>query len=178
MITVQNVLNQFEEDYDLSDMNANDELALDNLAKIFVRLAKYEVRLDEADDIADIDRLTRITERLRSDASKIQTDLGITRRQRKSEKEANLQTYIDDIKYRAAVMLKDRLSYVYCPECHMLLCNVWFLYPDEEENVLRLRCNRTLDDTGKRCNHVFTVASAELRDNKNKNKGNEEVLPT
>lgn len=178
MTTVQDVLEQFDKDYDLSDMNANDELSLDSLAKIFVRLEKYEERLDDADSVTEIDKLTRITERLRNDASKIQTDLGITRRQRKSEKEANLQTYIDDIKYRAAVMLAERLSYVYCPECHMLLACAWFLYPDEEENVLRLRCDRTLDDTGKKCGNVFTVTSQELRDNKNKNPGNEEVLPT
>jgi len=178
MTTVQNVLDKFEQDYDLSDMNANDELALDNLAKIFVRLETYERRLDDADDVSDIDKLTRITERLRNDASKIQTDLGITRRQRKSEKEANLQTYIDDIKYRAAGMLTDRLNYIYCPKCHMLLCNTWFLYPDEKDNVLRLRCNRPLGDSGEICGHTFTVTSQELKKNKNKNKGNEEVLPT
>lgn len=177
MVTVEDVLNKFDENYDLSDMNANDELALDNLAKIFVRLAVYEESLDDATNITDIDKLTRITERLRNDASKIQTDLGITRRQRKSEKEANLQVYIDDIKYRAAAMLMDRLSYIYCPKCHMLLANTWFLYP-EEDNVLRLRCNRTLDETGKKCGHEFTVTSKELKENKNINKGNEEVLPT
>jgi hypothetical protein len=178
MLTVQDVLKQFEKDYDLSDMNANDELSLDNLARIFARLEKYEGMLDEAKDVTEIDRLTRITERLRNDASKIQTDLGITRKQRKSEKEANLQLYIDDIKWRAAVMLKDRLNYVYCPKCHMLLANIWFLYPDKDENVLRLRCDRTLDDSGEKCDNVFTVSSQELRDNKNKNPGNEEVLPT
>jgi len=178
MVTVKSILEQFEEDYDLSDMNANDALALDNLARIFVRLEKYESKLDDDIDVAMIDKLTRITERLRNDASKIQTDLGITRRQRKSEKEADLPTFIEDIKQRATSMLLERLSYVYCPKCHMLLANVWFLYPDEEDNVLRLRCVRAVDDTDKECDTTFTVTSKELKANRNKNPGNEEVLIT
>jgi len=178
---MQEVLNSFKRDYDLSDMNANDELLLDNLARIFARLETIEVRIDKSDSVSDLDRLTRIAERLRGDASRIQNDLSITRRQRKGEKEEDLVTYITDIKIRAKKMLNERLSYVYCPKCKMLLATVWFLYPDEKRNAVRIKCGRVIDsDEGIICNHDFAVTSQELKENKNMNlfEGSEEILPT
>ena len=166
---VKDVLKQFEDDYELSEMNANDELGLKNLAQIFVRLDDLNAQIIDVVDITDLDRLTRIQERLRKDASVIQNDLAITRRQRKTEKQEDLVTYIADIQARAKHLLSNRLSYIYCPRCKMLIANVWFLYPDQP-NSIKLKCNRVVDvDSGKKCEHEFTVTSEELSKMGNRN---------
>ena len=170
---VQEVLESFEQNYDLSDMSANDMLGLRNLAHYYVYLENINSKTDEAlreGDINMVERLIRTAERVQKSITDIQTNLAITRKQRKSDKEQDLVTAWEDLKSRAKTFLENRLSYVYCPECKMLLANVWFLYPDEERNVLRLRCNRLLDaDSGETCDHEFTVTSQYLAENKNRN---------
>ena len=170
---VQEVLASFEENYDLSDMSANDMLGLRNLAHYYVYLENINGKTDEAlreGNINMVERLIRTAERVQKSITDIQTNLAITRKQRKSDKEQDVVSLIDDLKARAKKFLESRLSYVYCPECKMLLANVWFLYPDEERNVLRLRCNRLIDaDSGKMCNHEFTVTAQFLAENENRN---------
>ena len=170
---VQEVLESFEQNYDLSDMSANDMLGLRNLAHYYVYLENINSKTDEAlreGDINMVERLIRTAERVQKSITDIQTNLAITRKQRKTDKEQDIVSAWEDLKARAKKFLEDRISYVYCPECKMLLANVWFLYPDEERNVLRLRCNRTVDaDSGKMCNHEFTVTSQYLAENENRN---------
>ena len=169
---VEEVLASFYEDYDLSDMNANDEHSLLILAQIFVRLEDLNKQMDQA--MADLDegklgKLNSVATILRKDASQIQIDLHITRKARKGEKEQGLVQYIEDIKGRAAKLLDDRLSYIYCPKCQMLLCNVWHLYPDAN-NIMKLTCVRIKDvDEGSICGHEFTVTSKELKEGGNRN---------
>ena len=165
------VLERFTNDYDLTDLNANDQLALHNLAQIFVRLEDIERQIDTAmveGDSVKVERLNRIASSLRKDASTIQVDLNITRKARKGDKEQNLVVYIEDLKRRAKKQLEDRLHYIYCEKCKMLLCNVWFLYP-KSTNAVKVTCIRALDDTGEICGHVSTVTSDFLLNNDNKN---------
>lgn len=164
---VERMLEAFEKDYDLSGMAANDLVALRNLAQQYVYMKeinkRIEVSLLDSDTATDLERLIRIAGNVQKLITDIQTNLAITRKQRKVDKEQDIVTAWDDLKQRAKRFLSERLSYIYCPECRMLLANVWFLYPDEEKNVLRLRCNRIIDDTsGKICNNEFTVTSREL----------------
>jgi len=170
---VQEVLESFEQNYDLSDMSANDMLGLRNLAHYYVYLENINSKTDEAlreGDINMVERLIRTAERVQKSITDIQTNLAITRKQRKSDKEQDVVTTLEDLKVRAKKFLESRLSYVYCPECKMLLANVWFLYPDEGRNALRLRCNRLVDaDSGEMCDHEFTVTSQFLADNENRN---------
>lgn len=176
---VEEILEDFAKDYDLSDLNANDQLSLTNLAQIFVRLEQVDKQLDiamvDAEDMTRVDKLTRVAGSLRKDASQIQQDLSITRKARKSDKEESIITYIEDIKARAKKQLKDRLNYVYCEKCRMLLCNAWFLYP-ESNNSISLTCTRIVDgDSGEICGHVTRVSSLELKENSNRNI--EDTLP-
>ncbi len=170
---VQEVLESFEQNYDLSDMSANDMLGLRNLAHYYVYLENINSKTDEAlreGDINMVERLIRTAERVQKSITDIQTNLAITRKQRKTDKEQDIVSAWEDLKSRAKKFLDDRMSYVYCPECKMLLANVWFLYPDEERNVLRLQCNRLVDAaSGKMCDHEFTVTSQYLAENENRN---------
>jgi hypothetical protein len=177
---VAEVMKDFEKNYDLSDMSANDMLDLNNLAYYYVYHEDLSKQLDE--EIRDgstrqVDSLMKIIERVGKRINDIQTSLSITRKQRKGDKEEDIVAAWEDIKTRAKKLLQDRLSYIYCPKCKMLLANVWFLYPEEQKNAVRLRCNRIVDsDTGEVCGHEFTVTSKSLSENKNKNLDG--VLPT
>lgn len=165
------VLERLKIDYDLSDMNENDRLSLDNLAQIFVRLDDLERTIDELlndGNYMDADRLNKMSASLRRDASQIQQDLAITRKARKGDKEEDLVTYIADLKTRAKKFLEERLSYIYCPECKMLLANTWFLYPGAN-NAIKITCNRVINDEGDICGKTFQVKSKELLDNNNCN---------
>ena len=170
---VGKVLEDFEKNYDLSDMSANDMLELKNLAQYYIYLddlnKQIDVHLREKNTI-EVDRLIKITERIQKSASEIQTNLAITRKQRKSDKEQDIVSAWEDLKLRAKRFLESRQSYVYCPECRMLLATVWFLYPEEDKNVMRLRCNRVIDvDSGEICGHEFTVSAKELAEGGNRN---------
>lgn len=170
---VQEVLESFEQNYDLSDMSANDMLELRNLAYYYVYLENLNKQIDDAlrdGDTNTVERLARTMERMQKSATDIQTNLAITRKQRKSDKEQDIVSAWEDLKSRAKKFLDDRVSYIYCPKCKMLLANVWFLYPKESKNVLRLKCNRIIDsDSGEICGNEFTVTSQFLVDNENRN---------
>ena len=170
---VQEVLESFEQNYDLSDMSANDMLGLRNLAHYYVYLEDLNHKIDDAmrdDNTGILERLIRISEKVQKSVTEIQTNLAITRKQRKSDKEQDIVSAWEDLKLRAKKFLEDRVSYVYCDKCRMLLANVWFLYPEEERNVLRLRCNRTIDsDSGEICGNELTVTSQFLAENDNRN---------
>lgn len=168
----EKVLEDLYENYDLSEMNANDELSLMELARIFVQLEDLEEQMNSAilnESPGIVNTLNRIVSSLRKDASQLQQDLNITRKARKGDKEADLVTYIEDIKRRAKRHLEDRLAYVYCPKCRMLVANVW-CRDWEAKNVFRFHCNRIKDaDTGEICDTKFKVTSGELKEKGNRN---------
>ena len=170
---VQEVLASFEQNYDLSDMSANDVLDLRNLAYYYVYLENLNGQIDVAlrnSNTGEVEQLIRTMERMQKSVTSIQTSLAITRKQRKSDKEQDIVSAWEDVKVRAKKFYDNRISYVYCSECKMLLANVWFLYPEEERNALRVRCNRIIDsDSGKTCDNEITVTSQYLVENSNRN---------
>ncbi len=87
---VEEVLESFEQSYDLSDMSANDVLGLRNLAHYYVYPENINGKTDEAlreGNINMVERLIRTAERVQKSITDIQTNLAITRKQRKSDKE-------------------------------------------------------------------------------------------
>lgn len=154
------IIRSFEKDYDLSHMTANDMLALKELARIFAALSIVENKIknvlsDGEDDVAKFERLNKIASQLRTDASAIQKDLNITRKARQDAGGQSVVEFIEELKRRAGQFLKDRLCEIYCPKCKMLICKVWFLYPNQA-NELHFICGR------EKCGHRFTVASESL----------------
>lgn len=179
----KHIYEKLSEDYDLSDLNENDRLAIHDWCTIMVRIEdlEKEVSLTIATSTSDekwytVERINKVLAGLRDSASKIQSDLSITRKARKGDNETNVVAFVDDIKSRAKHMLDERLSYIYCPKCRELLANAWFLFPEiEGGNSITLTCGRTTD-RGRICGHRFTVTSKELVDGGNKNLP--DVLPT
>jgi len=162
---VKDIFASFKEDYDLSDMTANDKLALTEIARIFTLLDDMEKALKEELNEGEtnwirFEKINKIAATLRDDVSKLQRDLSITRKSRQDSEGQSVTDFIIDLKARAKSFLSDRLCEVYCPKCKMLLAKVWFLYKDSDNN-LTLTCGR------ENCGHTFTVTNSDFTKNKN-----------
>lgn len=179
---IQKKIAEFAQDYDIDDLKINDKETLRAFVQTIIALEDYEafmfdVRTNEGGisqyNINVVDRVSKIMSDLRKDISRFQEDLNITRKIRKSDKESSVVSYIANLKDQARQYYESKLSYIICPQCNMLLANLWVLYP-EGNNKLTLTCNRTLDD-GSKCGHTFTVTTKELLESRGTNKAS--VLP-
>lgn len=163
---IEEKLKEFESDYDLSDMKINDKLVLRNLIISLLSLEDLEtkfagLRMDVSEEtIVLLDKLSRVMASLRSDISSMQNDLKLTRKIRKEGQEENFMTWLENTKRKAMKFYEQKMLYIFCPECKMLLANVWLLYPDEN-NVIDLHC--------KRCDHTVVEELAPLYKTKNRN---------
>jgi len=101
--------------------------------------------------------------RLRSDISSMQDDLKLTRKTRKEGEDDDFLSYLESLKQKAKVFYKQKMLYVFCPECRRLLATIWLLYPDNKKNILHLKCDN------KNCNHEFDVILADLYKTGNRN---------
>lgn len=169
-------LAEFAEDYDLDDLKINDRETLRSFIQTIIALEDYEqmvFAIRKEGDVSQsnvnvVDRLQKIMTDLRKDMSRFQDDLNITRRVRKSDKESSVVSYIAELKDQARKFYESKMSYVFCPECNMLLATIWTLYP-QEDNKLTFKCSRVLDD-GSKCGNKFTVTTRELAENRGTNK--------
>jgi hypothetical protein len=162
-------------------MKINDHEALRALVQAQISLEDYEQYVYKArqegmgdfDNILKIDKITKIMSDLRADISKLQDDLKITRKIRKSDQETSLLNYIDSLKEKARKFHELKENYIFCPECNMLLGTIWTLYPNQN-NKIELVCKRPLDNGGV-CNNVVKVTTKQMLENKGTNK--KEILP-
>lgn len=155
---VQARLDQLAQDYDISDMKYNDHVLIRRWATLSERLEEEEedfrVRKEEMssnDGLREEQRLSG----MQRDIINIQEALNITRAKRRDTTEDNPRLLYEDIKSRAAKFLNDRLAYIKCPKCGMILCTVNFLYPDRN-NLVNLDCGK--------CEERFEVTSTEIVD--------------
>jgi len=172
---IQRKIDTFAKDYDLEDLKANDKLTLRALAQAYITLEdlenySYRERLGgiSEDKILSMEKVNNMMATLRKDISNMQNDLKITRRIRKGDKEESVINYIEDLKIKAKKFYEQKMSYVFCPKCNMLLGTFWVLYP-EGKNKITLTCNRKLQ-TGEKCGHTFTVNTKELLERRGTNK--------
>lgn len=152
------VLASFEQDYDLSNMTANDKLSLEELARIFVILNELDAKIKSIIEAPDSDwnafgSITRVTNQLRESASLIQRDLNITRKARQDVGDQSVVDFLEELKVRAKNFLRDRLCEIYCPDCNHLIIKVWFAYPDEN-TIIHCICGN--------CDNKFDIKSSEL----------------
>lgn len=174
-------MSEFERDYDLSDLKINDLDTLRALIQAYLTLEDYErylfaIRSNELTEarVLSLDKLHKVMSDLRTDISKLQGDLSITRKSRKQDQEATLADYIASIKEKAKKFYESKMSYVFCEECGMLLGTFWTLYGQETGNKIVLICNKIKDD-GTACGHKTVVGTKELLDNGGTNR--REITP-
>ena len=174
---------EFGEDYDLSDLKINDREILRALVQATLSLEHLELwlfkrRNDGADlsmdNILIFDKVNKVTSDLRSDISKLQGDLKITRKIRQSDKTESVLAYLDDLKEKARKFYENRMMYVTCPKCNLVLFSGWFLFP-KSKNKLTFTCSRVIEENNTLCDNTFSVTSEELL--KNKGFNNLDVIP-
>jgi hypothetical protein len=172
---VDSKIKELGKDYDLDDLKYNDLMQLNDLASATLALEDFQENYHflqtegaNKDSIFIIEKLARVMSTMRSDISKIQDDLKLSKKIRKSDKEESVTAFISDLLKKARSKYESSLSYIYCPKCNELLCNTWFLYPNIS-NKIKLVCKRKLE-SGESCNYKFTVISKNLVKKKGSNK--------
>jgi ribonuclease HI len=171
---IQEKLKEFDAEYDLTDMKVNDKASLRALIQGVIALEDYEqilfqLRTDElginADNVYIFEKMNKVASDLREDISKLQNDLKISRRSRKSDADASFIDYLEAMKVKAKKFYESKMLYMYCPKCKTLLGTIWTLYPEEKKNKICLVCNREIDDNMK-CDGKIIIGTKELLDNK------------
>ena len=164
---VEKKLVEFGEDYDLSDMKVNDKLVLRNLILTIISLEELElvfagIQTEISDrNILLLDRLSNVMSRLRSDISKMQTDLKLTRKIRKEGREETFMAWLDKIKNYAEEFYEEKSLSIFCLSCRRFLATVWLLYPDGDHSI-KLKC----DNCG---NHTDIESLKDLYKTHNRN---------
>ena len=168
-VRIQEKLAGFEADYDLSDMKFNDTETLRALCQSMIQLEdleqySYIIRNTERgidlNNLTLLDKVAQQMSRTRLDMLKMQEDLKISRKVRQLDKNISAIAELDMLKQKAKAFYEQKMIYIFCPKCKMLLSTAWFLFNDAD-NVMRLECQRVLD-TGKLCGHVFDVKSKDV----------------
>lgn len=105
---IQSKWDQFAEDYDLDDLKVNDKETLRALIQSIIALEDYEQKMYklrseglDGSNIVLLDKIGKEMTNLRSDMSRFQDDLKITRKTRKSEQETSVLSYIEGLKQKA-----------------------------------------------------------------------------
>jgi len=164
---VKEKLDELAVDYDMEDMKINDMGQLRSLALAQIQLDDLEQtawvvrQKTDSTSVQILEKINRILSGLRDDISKISADLQLTRKIRKQSKESSIIDAINDLRGKARKFYQERMLYVFCPECKMLLSTLWLNYSSEEYNKLQLKC--------KRCKHKFTQDLVPLYKTDNKN---------
>jgi hypothetical protein len=105
---------------------------------------------------------------LRTDISKMNNDLNITRKVRKSDQDVSVLAYIEGLKKKAKEFAEMKMQYIFCPKCNMLLATIWTLFPHNERNKVALVCERDMGD-GTKCGEKVIVGTTELLKNRGTN---------
>lgn len=163
---LQEKLDELAQDYDMDDMKSNDVVQLRALGLAMIQLEDLEKvawrtrQETNYQSVQVLEKINRILSTLREDISKISNDLQLTRKIRKQSRETSVLDAINDLRSKARKFYKERMLYVFCPECKMLLATAWLAYADEN-NTLKLTCGR--------CGHTFEQDLAPLYETDNKN---------
>jgi hypothetical protein len=177
-------IEEFGVDYDVDDLNSNDKLVLRALAQAMITLddfehMSYNMRVEQdgitEKNILVLDKIGNFMSNLRRDISRLQDDLKITRRAREADKTETVISFIQDLQKKAKEFYAEKMSYILCPKCGMLLATVWTLYPTEDKNKITLVCNRPNEDGKGICGEKFTVTTKELLESRGTNR--KELLP-
>lgn len=164
---IKGKLDELEKDYDFSDMKANDMMQLESLVLAMLQLDDLEKEVYiRRTDISDssmlaLEKLNKIMSQLRADISTISTDLQLTKKIRNKSKDVSIVQRWEELSKKASEFYKQKMLYIFCPDCRTLLCNVWLLYPENEKNKVTVYCER--------CNTKHEINLCELYDTGNKN---------
>jgi len=164
---IKEKLDELDKDYDFSDMKANDMMQLESLVLAMLQLDDiekevYKKRNDLTDsNILALEKLNKILSQLRADISTISTDLQLTKKIRNKNKDISIVQRWEELSKKASEFYKQKMLYIFCPDCRTLLSTIWLLYTDNKKNKISLYCER--------CKTYHEIYLHELYDTGNKN---------
>lgn len=173
---ITKLLKDFEENYDLTEMLPNDMVILKNLAHAMVSLDEYQNTLTQIRrsgvseaNISLVDTLSRVCTGLRTDISRMQDDLKITRKTRKTEKVESVMQEVDNVIQKGRKFYQEKMLYIFCDHCGILLGTIWSLYKDTKNDTLVLECRHKRED-GTICGNKQKVNLTEIRNSGGSNR--------
>lgn len=172
---IKDKIKEFEKDYDLSSLKANDMMQLRALIQSIINLEDYEQAyykiqkkifdgVDTQDDLLKLEKLSKIMDTLRVSISRFQEDLKISRRIRQSDEESNLVDYISKLKNKAKNFYESRHVRIFCPECNTLIFTGWFLYPSSFKNYINVFCDRCKKDYKFKIKDIYENGMTNYKD--------------
>ena len=178
---IKRKMDEFSKDYDLDDMKINDLYSLRALCAAILRLEDYDSKIgklmrQDANEftLGDIRTLSEQQKGLRDSISKLQDDLKISRKVRKSDKEETAEKTIAELQRKAKKFYTQKMMWIICPKCNTVLATAWFLYPEEGGNSIKVKCHHDLAD-GTKCTGEIEIGARKLVEMGGCNKP--EVLP-
>lgn len=155
---IQGKLKEFENDYDISNLKANDKMVLRGLIQALISLEDYEkyasvlqrkITTGDYDDtiMQRLEKINKFMDTLRVSISRYQDDLKISRKIRQSDQESSLSDYIVSLKERSKKFYESRVARVFCPKCKTLIGTVWALYPEDSKNKFYFYCKKCDEKT-------------------------------
>lgn len=158
---------KIDDDYDLDDLKANDLMQLRAMLLAMVQLEDLEeqsyrmrARIDSA-NVLVLEKINRMMSALRSDISMLSEDLQLTKKIRSKSKEVSVAKRWDSLTDQAYDFYKQKMLYIFCEDCRMLLSTIWLNFPDNERNIIKLNCDR--------CGTTHTITLSPLYETGNKN---------
>ena len=168
-VRVDETLKELSEDYDMDDMKSNDMIQIRALVLAQIQLEDLEktaFRLRQQVDsqsVQILEKVNRILGGLRRDISDISNDLQLTRKIRKQSKEASVIDALNDLKLKAHKFYKQKMLYVFCPKCKMLLSTLWLQYPDEE-TYLNITCKHCGQEIKQELSSLYKTDNRNVED--------------
>jgi hypothetical protein len=146
------LMEKFEDEYDLADLLPNDRAVLDNLIRTIIQLDdymdiqnKFKAEGVTESNVFFIEKLANICKMMRADISSMQNDLGITRKNRKNDKEQSTITMLEDLKKKAKQFYQERMIYIFCEKCGTLLHTSWWLFGNKKSGKIHVGCHHEVD---------------------------------
>ena len=167
----QEYFEQFQEDYVLDDLKANDKIAVEILCYLYAQVRYNQDRIhtlqgeesDYKDTRKGLSSLVTDNEKLIKSITTLENQLSISRTARLKEEGTNLVDLVATVRDKARDFLEKKLHYIYCSKCDMLLGNVWALYQDFDDAFeVHFTCKR--EQKGKVCNTEVIIRPEDLND--------------
>lgn len=143
------ILADYKARYDLDDIDSpNDRSNLNSLIRNQILIETMHNRLDTVleeedilDKIGDIKKLQDGLRDLQEKNIELERVLAIDRKSRKKDNQSSLSDYIIELKKMSSEFLRDRVTYMFCPDC-MVMVGRFLAVHDHTHFRVEVKCSQ------------------------------------
>jgi len=129
-----------QKEYAVDMNNSNDVESLKTLVRQQIQLEQIQDDIDNIqrkdsrvpDDYSNLKKLGDFQRLTNLSIKEIQTELGISRKQRKEKAVDDIPKWIDNILERSKDFMEKKTTTIYCPKCKIELFRFWMNFKDAE----------------------------------------------